>query len=204
MISPEEIRKQNQRTIILLLLAFILPVVAAYIVYKNMDHAGKTRNNGTLVLPARPLDKLQLTGLDKAAFTVEQLKGNWHLIYLGKGPCNQVCLDSLSKMHQTRLAQGKAMSRVRLLYIVADMSKTGGMEKLSNDYARLSIVTGNKTTIDGVIKLFQTPHSPAVMESHQIYMVDPLGNLMMQYSREVPLIGLIKDLEHLLKISQIG
>lgn len=204
MSSSEEIKKQNQRTIILLLLAFLLPVVAAYIVYKNMDQAGKTRNNGSLILPARPLDKLKLTALDNTAFGIEQLKGKWHLIYLGKGPCTQACQDSLSKMHQSRLAQGKAMSRVRLLYIVADLSTVSDAERLTRDYARLNILSGNKTAIEEVIKLFQTPDTATVMESNKIYMVDPLGNLMMQYSADVRLIGVIKDLEHLLKISQIG
>lgn len=204
MSSPEQIRKQNQRTIILLVVAFLLPVVSAYIVFKNMDHGIQTRNNGALVVPARPLDKIKLTTADHSAFTIEQLRGNWHLVYIGQGPCDQPCLDSLSKMHQTRLAQGKDMSRVRLLYIAADMPPAGVAEKLGKDYAHLSVITGDKAAMDDVVKLFQTEGTPAVMAGHRIYMIDPLGNLMMQYSREVRLIGVIKDLEHLLKISQIG
>lgn len=204
MMSPEEIRTQNRRTIMLLLLAFLLPVISAYLVYKNMDHGIRTRNNGELIIPPRPLDGLKLSAPDHSAFSIEQLKGKWHLIYLGRGPCDQPCRDSLSKMHQARLAQGKAMSRVSLLYIAADEPQPADVDKLNRDYARLSIVSGDKPAIDAATKLFQTPASPAVMEGHQIYMVDPLGNLMMQYSRDVRLIGVIRDLEHLLKISQIG
>ena len=204
MSSTEEIRKQNQRTIILLVVAFLLPVISAYIVYKNMDHGIQTKNNGVLVVPARPLDRIKLTTADHSAFTIEQLKGKWNLIYIGQGPCKQSCLDSLSKMHQTRLAQGSDMSRVRLLYIAADMPPPTVQEKLGRDYARLSVVSGDKAAIDAAVKLFQTADAPAVMEGHRIYMVDPLGNLMMQYPRDVRLIGVIKDLEHLLKISHIG
>lgn len=202
--ASEQTKNQNQKTLILLLLAFLGPVVAAYLVYVNMDQAGKTRNNGILITPARPLEKLRLTGADNKAFTIEQLKGKWYLIYFGKGPCEQTCRNSLSKMHQTRIAQGKAMSRVRLLYIVDDISQVNDKDKLSREFARLSIVSGNKASIEQAISLFQVQGQPAVMDSNQIFMVDPLGNLMMQYSEEVRLIGLIKDLEHLLKISQIG
>lgn len=204
MASPDEIRKTNQRTIIMLLAAFIVPVVAAYVVYINMDSVSKTRNYGELITPARPLVKLNLNTIDNKPYTIEQLKGNWHLVYLGKGACDKLCRDSLLKIHQTRLAQGKAMSRVRLLYIAANKPSQAEAETLLHDYSRLSVVTGNQASINEVIKLFQTQSGVNAMDSQQIYMIDPLGNLMMQYKNDTALIGIIKDLEHLLKISHVG
>ncbi|MGB5671107.1 MAG: hypothetical protein WBM71_11195, partial [Sedimenticolaceae bacterium] len=38
----------------------------------------------------------------------------------------------------------------------------------------------------------------------QLFLVDPLGNLMMYYNLEVPAKGMMRDLQKLLKISQIG
>jgi cytochrome oxidase Cu insertion factor (SCO1/SenC/PrrC family) len=36
------------------------------------------------------------------------------------------------------------------------------------------------------------------------YIIDPLGNLMMSYSRAAPPQGLLEDLRKLLKLSRIG
>jgi len=200
----EEIRKQNQRTLIILVLAFILPVAAAWLVYINMDSAGKTRNNGELITPPRPLEAFNVQTVDGKAFGFEQLKGNWHLVYIGSGACEQQCRDSLSKMHQTRLAQGKAMSRVRLLYLALDKKSLTNANELKNKYARLTVVSGERADVDVTAKLFQTDNKFNIREGRLIYMIDPLGNLMMRYKTETRLIGIIKDLEHLLKISQIG
>lgn len=204
MSSTEEIKKQNQKTIILLLLAFIAPVLAAYLVYINMGEVGKTRNNGELIMPPRPLNDLHLNTLQGRPFGFEQLKGNWHLVYIGNGPCDKACRDRLSMMHQTRMGQGKAMSRVRLLYIAADKSGTANSDKLRKDYARLTVLTGKKENITKTIQLFETDAATNIRAEHLIFMIDPLGNLMMRYKSDVRLIGIIKDLEHLLKISQIG
>lgn len=200
----EQIRKQNQRTIVLLFLAFIIPVAAAYLVYLNMDHAGKTKNHGELIIPPRPLDSMKLTTLDARPFGGEQLRGNWHLVYISNGACEQLCRDRLSIMHQARVAQGKAMSRVGLLYIAMDKSAAAGLDGLTKDYSHLTVLAGEQLNINEAIKLFQTDNVYNIREDNLIYMVDPLGNLMMRYKKDVRLIGIIKDLEHLLKISQIG
>ena len=203
MSSPEQIKKQNQKTIILLLLAFIVPVLAAYLVYINMGEVSKTRNNGELIVPPRALEKLQLQTTVGKSFGMEELKGNWHLVYLGTGPCAETCQDRLSLMHQTRMAQGSAMSRVRLLYIALD-KPPANTDKLIHDYTRLTILTGEQEKLAKAIKLFETDALHNIREEHLIFMIDPLGNLMMRYKKDVRLIGIIKDLEHLLKISHIG
>ncbi len=204
MSGTEEIKKQNQRTIIMLLLAFIVPVLAAWLVYINMGQVSKTRNYGELVIPPRPLDNFKLRTHDGKAFGFEQLKGNWHLIYIGNGPCAEACRNRLSIMHQTRMGQGQAMSRVRLVYIALDKSAIAGADHLQKDYARLTVLTGDQADITKTLKYFETDATYNIREDNLIFMVDPLGNLMMRYKKNVRLIGIIKDLEHLLKISQIG
>ncbi len=202
--SIEEIKKQNQKTIILLILAFLLPVIAAYLVYLNMGEAGKTRNNGELIVPPRPLEKLQLNTSAGNQFDFKELQGNWHLVYVGSGMCGSDCKDRLSMMHQTRMGQGKAMSRVRLIYIALDGMQKEKADALEKEHARLTILTGNSEQISTTISLFKTDDAVNIREDNMIFMIDPLGNLMMRYRKDVRLIGIIKDLEHLLKISQIG
>lgn len=204
MSSFEEIKKQNQRTIVLLILAFILPVVAAWLVYINLDSTVKTSNNGELIIPPRPLESFKVQTSEGKAFGYEQLKGNWHLLYIGDGACGQQCQDSLSKMHQTRMAQGKAMSRVRLVYLALDKKSVSGVNELKKKFARLGVMTDETAAVNKAAKLFETDDKYNIRAGNLIFIIDPLGNLMMRYKTDTRLIGIIKDLEHLLKISQIG
>ena len=204
MSSIEEIKKKNQRTLIMLVLAFLAPVMAAYLIYLNMGKTSSTRNNGDLITPALPLTDFSLNSLDGKAFGMDELKGSWHLVYIGKGPCAEVCQNRLSTMHQTRMAQGSAMSRVRLLYISLDKPQVTESEKLLRDYARLTILNGDDAHLDKTLQQFTVGAVADIREDNLIFMVDPLGNLMMRYKKEIRLIGIIKDLEHLLKYSQIG
>ena len=202
--STEEIKKQNQKTIILLILAFLMPVLAAYLIYLNMGEAGKTRNNGELIIPPRPLENFQLNTSAAKQFGFKELQGNWHLVYIGNGQCSTACRDRLSMMHQTRMGQGKAMSRVRLIYIALAGIQKGEAKTLKEEYSRLTVLTGNSEQIKATLNQFKTDDAVNIREDNMIFMIDPLGNLMMRYKQDVRLIGIIKDLEHLLKISQIG
>ena len=204
MLSTKEIQKQNQKTIILLLLAFIVPVLMAYLVYVNMGDVSKTRNNGELVIPPRPLESFSLQNESGQAFGFEQLKGNWNLVYIGNGKCAETCRDRLSIMHQSRIAQGKAMSRVGLIYIALDKNEAANAGSLKKEFARLTVLTGGQDDITKTLKLFETDAAINIKDGNLIFMLDPLGNLMMRYKKDVRLIGIIKDMEHLLKVSQIG
>ncbi len=43
-----------------------------------------------------------------------------------------------------------------------------------------------------------------VADARRVYLVDPLGNLLMSYVPGAPPEGMIKDLERLLRLSHIG
>jgi hypothetical protein len=46
--------------------------------------------------------------------------------------------------------------------------------------------------------------SEPLEEAGRIFIVDPLGNLMMSYSRAIEPKGLLQDMKKLLKLSHIG
>ncbi|MDH5444350.1 MAG: SCO family protein [Gammaproteobacteria bacterium] len=202
--STEEIKKQNQKIIILLVMSFAIPIIAAYVVFFNMGEVTKTRNYGELITPARPLETLNLQTLKGQDFGFEALKGKWHLVYIGKGQCNDICQERLSTMHQTRMGQGSAMSRVRLVYIALGGIDSAVANNLTKSYSRLSVLSAKGQDQNKTIKLFQSDANTMIRDDHLIFIIDPLGNLMMRYKKDVRLIGIIKDLEHLLKVSRIG
>jgi len=203
--SPNpKLKKQNQRTLILLVMAFIVPVFAAYLVYLNLQSTGpgSTKNHGTLVRPARPISQVNLKTFSGDTFTQKDLTGKWSLIYLGQGECSESCQANLAKMQQGRLAQGKEMVRIQLLYVV--VNKREDINNLADKYKPLKVVTGEAASIHDFMSIFQLNSDEELLHMQRVYMVDPLGNLMMHYENGAELSGLIKDLEHLLKTSHIG
>ena len=64
----------------------------------------------------------------------------------------------------------------------------------------VSSVEGNE--LAEFIKPFN--HDGKAMAGQRIYIVDPFGNLMMQYAKEAPPKDVVKDLERLLKYSRTG
>jgi len=199
-----EIKRRNQRTLILLLAAFLIPVFGAYLMYLNVQSSGpgSTKNHGTLVRPARPITPFELNTLSGDRFGQQQLTGKWTLVYLGQGECAEACRSNLAKMQQGRLAQGKEMVRIQLLYVVT--SESAMMGTLSEQYKPLMVVTGGQAPISDFTGVFQISSDEQVLDMQRVYLVDPLGNLMMRYENGFELSGLIKDLELLLKTSHIG
>jgi hypothetical protein len=67
----------------------------------------------------------------------------------------------------------------------------------------LSATEGTRTVRESQARLArQFPHAGALRD--HIYVVDPLGNLMMRYPRDPDPSKMIKDLQRLLKYSRIG
>ena len=199
-----EIKKRSQRTLLLLLAAFLIPVLGAYLMYLNVQDSGpgSTKNYGTLVRPARPVTPFELQTVNGKRFANQELAGKWSLVYIGQGACNEPCRTNLAKMQQGRLAQGKEMARIQLLYVVAD--KPDAMDALGEQYQPLLVVTGQQAVVNDFTGVFQISSDEQVLQMQRVYLVDPLGNLMMRYENGFELSGLIKDLELLLKTSQIG
>ena len=199
-----EIKKRNQRTLLLLLAAFLIPVLGAYLMYLNVqgNGPGSTKNYGTLVRPARPVTPFELNTVSGERFTKQELAGKWSLVYIGQGACDEPCRINLAKMQQGRLAQGKEMARIQLLYVLAD--KPAAMDALGEQYHPLLVVAGESAAVNDFTGVFQISSDELVLHMQRVYLVDPLGNLMMLYENGFELSGLIKDLELLLKTSHIG
>jgi hypothetical protein len=100
-------------------------------------------------------------------------------------------------MRQTRQLLAADMDRVQRVFIArADCCD---LDYLSKEHAGLEVVRADDPTTRDFFAQF-----PAKDPSHSIYVVDPLGNLMMRFdARENPK-GLLSDMKKLLKLSHIG
>ena len=208
--TPEEVRSRNLRMLAALAALFLVPLLLAFYMYYGTDWRPIKRvNHGTLISPVRPLPavKLQRESLSDpdphapppgiSAPEPKLFKDKWSLVYIGEGNCDERCRQALYVMRQTRESLNNNMTRVERIFLVT--GNCCAREFLLHEHPGL-IVT-DATGADGT-RLLQ--EFPADGRPYSVFIIDPLGNLMMSYdSRQNPK-GLLEDLQKLLRLSQIG
>ncbi len=180
---------------LVLFLLFLGPLVLASVLYFGSSdlRPRETANHGELIRPPIPLPAL---GLPEETL----LRDVWTLVYIGAAPCDDSCREALHETRQVRLALGRKRDRVRRLYLQAGAS--GIPPDLRARHPDLSIVPIDAEH-SALLDAFPGADGAAI-ESHKIYVVDPLGNLMMYYPPGADPSGLLEDLERLLRLSHIG
>lgn len=180
---PSAPPKRGRLKLVLLGAFFLLPMAASWLVWWLDLAPGTTSNYGTLLEP-RPLAQAPLASL----------KGKWVLVQFDGGACSADCERKLYFMRQVRRAQGKEMQRVARLWLLTDAVQP----------APTLLAAIEDTAIGApdaaLVALF--PAERSVTE--HIYLVDPLGNLMMRFPRDPDPSRVIKDLRRLLKVSGFG
>lgn len=169
-----------------------MPVAASYLLYYFWPPA-HTVNYGELVEP-RQLPDPQLVLADGKPFRLSQLRGKWLLVSVDAGSCNAYCERKLLFLRQLRLTQGRNMERVERVWLLKDDAapRVGALAPYQGTWAVRADA--------GLLKQFSAPGSP----SDHIYLVDPLGNLMMRFPRDPDPRLMVKDLARLLNASRIG
>ena len=177
----------------LLLLAalFLLPVLASFLAWRFLD-AKPTANYGELIA-ARPVTAQPFEGADGQRFTFEALRGRWLLVASDSGDCPEACREKLAAMRQVRLALGRKASRVERVFVVDDVRATDGASFDAFQGMHVAVTPRGLTLPAG-----------AANDRAHVYLVDPRGNVMMRWPARPDQRRMLKDLERLLKASQIG
>lgn len=171
---------------------FALPIVASVLAY-NFWPAQSTANYGELLLPPALAPEIDLAGDDGKPFHFSALRGKWVLIASDSGACPEACLAKLVLVRQVRLALGRNAMRVDRVYVADDLRAL--------DRATLAAFPG--MIVASIPPGMTLPSLPLNDRAH-IYLVDPNGNVMMRFPAQGDPRRMLKDLERLLKASQIG
>jgi surfeit locus 1 family protein len=202
MTKSESKSRSGRRSLILLAILFSVPLVLAYYMSRHLQESDsfKTKNYGDLIIPPRPLIDVDLKKYPSGVFRLSNLRGKWVMVYIGDASCDVACEKTLYKMRQSRLAQGEELKRINRLYISKNGKPVAPLEKILSAHPGMEVVYGNERDIESLTRQFRKGEK----NDAALYLVDPLGNLMMSYPPGFDAKGLIKDLTHLLKASQIG
>jgi len=111
------------------------------------------------------------------------LRGKWVFVTVDAASCAAACERKLYVVRQVRRGQGKDVERIERLWLLAE----GGQPRAE----LLAAIEGSHV-------------APKALPGNYIYLVDPLGNLMMRFPGDPDPAKLIKDLQRLLKYSRFG
>ncbi len=185
--------KRSRKVLWVMLALTVAPVATSYLIFYFWPPS-RTVNYGELIEPRR-LPDARLALADGTPFQLSRLRGKWVLVTVDSGACNASCEKKLYYMRQVRRAQGKEMERVERAFLINDGAAMAP-DRMA-PYAGTWMIRAAGTAVLG---LFPAQGSG----SAHIYLVDPLGNLMMRYPPDPDPRRMIRDLQRLLKASRIG
>ncbi|MEO8316549.1 MAG: hypothetical protein ABI645_17355 [Pseudomonadota bacterium] len=178
----------SRRTLIILTALFFVPLAAAFILYYGVGWrpAGGSIH-GELLQPVRQMPS-----------AAEKLLGKWALVYVGDGKCDADCQQALVFARQMRLMLNKEMERMNRAFL-----STGNccdLAYIDKEHPGLKVYDVSEPEAYGQL-MGVLPQDDL---RHWLFVIDPLGNIVMRYDvRENPR-GLLDDLKKLLKLSHIG
>jgi cytochrome oxidase Cu insertion factor (SCO1/SenC/PrrC family) len=178
-------------TLWLILALCATPMIASYAAYYFWQ-PGAQVNYGELIEP-KPLPDAPLTLLDGRAFRLSELKGQWVLLAAGASACDERCRERLVYMRQVRLAQGRESGRIERVWVVTDDG--------TPDAALLAQHDGLRVARDRQGATMGALPASSSSQNH-IYVIDPLGNLMMRFPADADPRRMLKDVSRLLRHSK--
>lgn len=149
------------------------PVVASYFTY-YVIRPDSRRSYGALVEPQRPLPAINATGQDGKTAPLTALKGQWLLISVAGGGCDPACERHLYLQRQLRESLGKEKDRMDWVWLVPDAAAVRASLLPALGQATVLQVRGDE------LGRWLEPAPGHRLEDH-LYLVDPLGNLMLRF-----------------------
>ncbi len=206
--SPGAPRQRSMLPVYLIILICLTPIVLALLAYYvpalGLRPEGQT-NYGTLVQPQRPMPDsaaLPLKTLDGKAFNLESLRGQWLLVSADASACPESCVRKLFILRNSHASQGKNVERLSRVWFVTDdgdvsptvLDAYRGTNMLRADPARLAAFLAPDATPEQRDEALKAP----------MWIIDPLGNLMMRYPAGADPLSVRDDISKLIRNSRIG
>lgn len=193
----EGVQKKGGRKILLMLgVIFVLPfTIAATLHLLNLKPSG--HSYGNLVQPPKALSFVNLQDAQGQKINPEQWLKKWSLVTIDSSNCADACQAKMHLLKQVNTSLNKDAHRLQRVIIMPTEKNPEIISQLKNKYPDLLILAG---TDDATVK-FSESFSIA---GGYLYLIDPLGNLMMSYPENAEAKGLRSDLMRLLKNSWAG
>jgi hypothetical protein len=179
---------------LLVMLVCAAPVIASYFTYYVVKPTS-LRNFGELIAPQRPLPDIAGTALDGQTIRLPELKGQWLLLSVGSGTCNDACVGQLYLQRQLRESLGKEKDRLDRVWLITDDAPVA--TALQEGLRQATVLRVAAAPLSQWLE----PANGHALSEH-LYLIDPLGNWMMRFPANLDLASAAKakrDLDRLLR-----
>lgn len=193
--------KKNRLLILIIFGMSIIPFLIAWGLRQNPELLKGRTNRGELITPIVTTERSDFTGFDQfSSDNMAQLSGHWLIInVIPAHECSQLCLEAIHKTKQIQLMLSKELTRTRRVVLVFNNVAPETAAQWWRDDTRLLRVKPSAAVVKKMTEIRQ-----GNVPEGMLFLMDPLGNLMMQYEPGFDPYEVKNDLMHLLRISQIG
>lgn len=181
-----ERRRRNRIMIVMLFGVAAATYLAAYLAQPLVGWLGTT-NQGRLLEPMPRIENLPIVASPVASEFLQEHK--WRLAVTAAAVCETPCQDALHQLRQLHVLLSQDAGRVRRALLLAGPVTSPAVQALAGEYPKLQIV-----------QLLEIPQPLQTA----VYIIDPLGNVVLEYSYEQAGKPLLTDLKKLLRISRAG
>lgn len=188
--------------LILLFLIFGLPLVVA-LIFARMSDEGLpgfigTTNNGDLILPVIPLTPFTLDAVEGGVIDTDAFNEFWTLVYISTDGCDSICQQQVYAMRQLRLMLGREAMRVQRLFVYAGLTKEE-TNSVQTAFPEMLMGTAGSSELELLARQFEVK---GLEGEDRLYLVDPVGNLMMSFPQDMNPRLIYKDLKKLLRATK--
>ena len=199
--NPIAGKKRNPYTVWFVVLAFIAPVALAYIIFFFVDVKSFV-NHGEILNPIVHISSFELKDENDEIIPEQELTYKWRLISFVGATCDQQCETRLFDTRQIHTSLGKNQHRLSRMLVHLEPAGESLSKLIAKTHPDVIHVNGK---VDIIIKaLGNNIRKNVSITNNEIYIMDPMGNVMMRFTQDQPNKEFLYDLKKLLKASQIG
>ncbi len=168
--------------VLLLIIMFAAPGIAAYVFYQHPSWLGSTRvNKGTLLNP--PVVLKAIEGPKK-----------WRIVFWAPKACNSACKNQLEILAKVRLALGRKLYQVDQVLVLGDNAAAlSAAEQSALNEIQFQVIQLPTAEVRAHEELFAEP---------KIFLADPNNYLILSYASSVKPDDVYKDLKLLLNTTE--
>lgn len=192
-----EVKQANPYTVWFVVLSFVLPVVLAYAVFFFVDVSSFT-NRGEIFNPVVDIEALQLRDEKGEIIPRNSLTYKWRFISFVGSECDEACNKRLYDSRQVHKSLAKNQHRVLRVIVHLAPPSEALQSLIATEYPNALNMYGDSEVIN---KAF---NGTSKLDENELYIMDPMGNIMMRFTQDQPIQDFQFDVKKLLKASLIG
>ena len=191
-------QKYSQRQGLLMLAIVLVPMIAAYVMFKTgWGMPAETINKGILLVPPQPVSELNLAENDKILSRLYPAeKKQWRIMVPVMANCEAACQQNLFITRQAHIRLAEKAYRVERILLTLDEVSPQQKQQLLEKHPNVRWLDSSRTALTNWLA---DTNLAATQPDKYYFLIDQDGFAMMVYNTEHSGQNLLDDLKRVLK-----